>query len=310
MSAPRVVSLIASSTEIVCALGFEDALVGRSHECDFPPAVRGLPACTEPRIDVEASSARIDEEVKSFLKSSLSVYRVDAERLRGLKPDVVITQSHCEVCAVSLKDVERSLGAEWGFSPTVVSLTPNSLPDIWRDIHRVAEALGEPRRGEALVESLKARMDAVARGARGLDKPRTACVEWIEPLMAAGNWMPELVELAGGAPLFGKPGAHSPSMGYAEFKATDPDVVIVMPCGFDLDRTRREMPALSSQPGFSGLRAVRQGRVCLADGNQYFNRPGPRLAESLEILAEILHPEKFQFGHQGKAWEKYHVESL
>ncbi len=301
----RIVSLIASATEIVCALGFEDQIVGRSHECDYPESVRRLPICTTPKFDVEGSSRQIDERVKALLSDALSVYRVDAERLRELEPDVIVTQSHCDVCAVSLRDVERAVCSWLGACPKLVSLAPNRLADVWTDIQLVAEALEVRERGDALIRSLQSRMDAIAGQARALaSRPTVACIEWIDPLMAAGNWMPELVELAGGVNLFGEAGKHSPWMTWEQLIERDPDAIVVLPCGFDIARSRQEMPALTGRPEWPRLRAVRDGRVFLADGNQYFNRPGPRLVESLEILAELLHPEALRFGHERTGWQK------
>jgi iron complex transport system substrate-binding protein len=302
---PRIVSLIASATEIVCALGFENDLVGRSHECDFPDSVARLPVCTEPKFNVEGSSYAIDQRVKAVLQEGLSVYRVHADVLKRLNPDVIVTQSHCEVCAVSQRDVEQAV-ADWlGTRPRVVSLAPNALADVWDSMRQVADALGAPDQGTALVRSLQQRMSAIADRARALRmRPGVAYVEWIDPLMAGGNWMPELIELAGGVNLFGQAGKHSPWMTWEELHGRDPDVIIVAPCGFDLARTREEMPALTRRPEWPAQRAVRAGRVYLADGNQYFNRPGPRLVESLEILAEVLHPEVFSFGHEGSGWQR------
>jgi iron complex transport system substrate-binding protein len=302
---PRVVSLIASATEIVCALGCEDRLVGRSHECDYPPSVRHLPVCTEPLIDPSRPSGEIDRQVKAVLRQALSVYRVHTDVLPALQPDVIITQAQCEVCAVSLKDVEQALAAWLASRPRLVSLEPNALADVWRDIDAVAKALGVPERGVALGASLQERIAAVAARARGLPThPTVACIEWIDPLMAAGNWVPELVALAGGTNRFGTAGRHSPWMTWPELVASDPDVVVVMPCGFDIARSRHELPALTQRPEWPTLRAVRAGSVYLTDGNQYFNRPGPRLVESLEILAELLHPATFHFGHEGTGWER------
>ncbi|MDP9354122.1 MAG: cobalamin-binding protein [Chloroflexota bacterium] len=301
----RVVSLIASSTEIVCALGCEDRLVGRSHECDYPPSVRRLPVCTVPLIDPSASSAEIDRQVKTVLRDALSVYHVDGDLLRELQPDVVITQSQCDVCAVSLKDVEAALCVWLDARPHLVSLEPNALADIWRDIQHVADALGEPERGRAVIDRLQGRIAAVADRATVLPgRPTVACIEWIDPLMAAGNWVPELVELAGGENLFGEAGKHSPWMTWEQLVTRDPDVIVILPCGFDIERSRQELPVLSDRRQWSALRAVQNGRVYLTDGNQYFNRPGPRLVESLEILAELLHPEAFRFGHEGTGWEQ------
>jgi iron complex transport system substrate-binding protein len=301
---PRVVSLIASATEIVCALGCEDLLVGRSHECDYPPSVRRLPVCTEPKIDVHASSAAIDQSVKAVLQDGLSVYRVHADLLRRLRPDVIVTQTQCDVCAVSQKDVEEALCDWLDARPRVVSLVPNALADVWTDIGAVARALEVADQGTRLVEALRDRIDAVARRAAALvERPGVACIEWVEPLMAAGNWVPELVALAGGTNLFGTAGKHAPWMTWEQLCAADPEVIVVLPCGFDIARTRQEMPALTQQPDWARLRAVRARRVFLADGNQYFNRPGPRLVESLEIMAELLHPDVFHFGHRGSGWQ-------
>jgi iron complex transport system substrate-binding protein len=301
----RIVSLIASATEIVCALGFEDQLVGRSHECDYPESVKRLPVCTEPKFSVQGTSFEIDQRVRAVLQESLSVYRVKADLLKELRPDVIVTQTQCEVCAVSLRDVERAL-AEWtGSLPRLVSLAPDALADVWQDMLRVAEALGVPDRGRELVRQLRSRMADVAASARSLaERPTVACVEWIEPLMASGNWMPELVEMAGGVNLFGTAGSHAPRLTWEQLRDADPDVIVVLPCGFEIERSRRDMPALTSKPEWPRLRAVREGRVYVLDGNAYFNRPGPRLVESLEILAEVLHSGAFRFGHEGTGWQR------
>jgi iron complex transport system substrate-binding protein len=303
MAELRIVSLIASATEIVCALGFESQLVGRSHECDFPASVKRLPVCASPKFEVEGLSYEIDERVKAILQEALSVYRVDADLLERLRPTHIITQSQCEVCAVSLKDVEQAVCQFTGSQPNVVSLEPNALADVWSDIRRVAVALNEPGRGEELVARLRRRMDEIAaRAQTAVSRPTVACVEWIEPLMAAGNWMPELVEMAGGVNLFGEVGRHSPWMEWEEMAAADPDVIFISPCGFDIARTMQETDLLTGKPEWRELKAVKDNHVFVADGNQYFNRPGPRLVESLEILAETLHPELFHFGHEGKGW--------
>lgn len=298
----RIVSLIASSTEILCALGRQSELVGRSHECDYPASVRTLPQVTEPKFFPEGTSYEIDQRVKAILQEGLSVYRVHAEALAALEPDLIVTQTQCEVCAVSENDVEAAVCGFVGTRPHIVSLHPNQLADVWADIRRVAAALGDVLAGEALVARLEARLAPLSPcGAR----PRVAVVEWIDPLMAAGNWMPELVERAGGVNLFGDVGKHSPWMSLDELARRDPDLIFLTPCGFDLAKTEEEMRHLDAQAGWRGLRAVREGRVFLGDGNQYFNRPGPRLAESLEILAEVFHPSEFRFGHEGSGWRRY-----
>jgi iron complex transport system substrate-binding protein len=302
----RIVSLLPSATEIVCALGFESQLVGRSHECDYPAGVERLPVLTEPKFNPDRSSAEVDREVRRIVGDALSVYRVDAQKLRELAPDVIVTQSQCEVCAVSQRDVEDAV-ANWigGVRPQIVSLAPYGLSDILADIERVARALGEPARGGQLAGELTARMDAVAARTRRIrERPRLACIEWLDPLMAAGNWMPELVAMAGGENLFGEPGEHSGRLDYDALVASDPDVILIAPCGFTMHRTVEELPALAARPGWSELRAVREGKVFVAEGSQYFNRPGPRIADSVEILAEIIHPEMFQFGYERRAWNR------
>jgi iron complex transport system substrate-binding protein len=288
---PRIVSLISSATEIVHALGQFDSLVGRSHECDFPAAVADLPVCTRPTIPVTGDSREIDRLVKDRVRGALSVYEVFPDVLERLQPTHIITQTQCEVCAVSLKDVEAALASGLSCAPQVVPLNPNSLADVWDDIRRVARALDIADRGEAVVEELKARMCAISQRALSTaDRPRVACIEWIEPLMSAGNWVPELVEMAGGINLFGEAGKHSPWMSWEQLVAADPDVIVVMPCGWDPARTEPEMHWLTGRSEWPRLAAVRSGRVHLVDGNQYFNRPGPRLVESLEILARLFHP--------------------
>jgi iron complex transport system substrate-binding protein len=305
MSTQRIVSLLPAATEIVCVLGATDRLVGRSHECDFPPEIRGLPACTSAKLDSSASSGEIDRQVKNLLREAVSIYNVDNAKLKELQPDVIITQAQCEVCAVSLAEVETAMAGWLGRRPQIVSLSPNRLADVWEDIRRVASALGLPDGGRAVLAPLKNRVVNIIEKTCVLKhRPTVACVEWIEPLMAAGNWVPELVDLAGGANVAGEAGKHSPWMNWETLQGLDPEIMVVMPCGFDIAKTRTEMAALIRQPGWSKLRAVKKRRVVLTDGNQYFNRPGPRLVESLEILTEIIHPDRFDFGHQGKGWEK------
>ena len=306
MNRPRIVSLLPSCTEIACALGLGDQLVGRSHECDFPPEVRRLPVCTAPRVDTKAGSGATDRQVRSLLRQALSVFHVDADALKELGPDLVLTQSLCDVCAVTPADLEGALRAWTGAKPRILSLAPASLADVWNDILRVAEACGVADRGRALAGQLVSRVEITAARVRALPRSSTvACIEWLDPLMAAGNWVPELVDLAGGQNLFGEPGRHSPWLDWETLRQSDPDIIVVMPCGFDLARTRGEMPALTRRAGWEKLAAARNRRVCLTDGNQYFNRPGPRLVESLEVLAEIIHPGTFRFEGRDRRWAAY-----
>ncbi len=300
----RVASLLPSSTEIACAVGARSQLVARSHECDFPADVASLPPLTSARIDPEVPSFEIDRDVRALLAEGLSIYNVDAERLRELAPEVILTQTLCEVCAITPRDLEQAL-ADWtGVAPQLVSLEPLRLEDVWSDIERVGTALGLAREGQQLADGLRARVESLAEQIAGVaERPSVATLEWINPLMAAGNWMPELVELAGGRNLFGLAGEHSPWLEWEALQKSDPELLLVLPCGFGLERTRAELGPLLEQTGFAELDCARSGRIYLLEGNQFFNRPGPRLAESLEILCEVLHPQSFDFGHSGTGWQ-------
>jgi iron complex transport system substrate-binding protein len=301
----RLLPLLSSATEMVHALGLGRFQVGRSHECDYPSEVVNLPVCTRPAIAVDGSSAEIDRLVKDRLANALSVYEVDAQLLRELRPTHIITQTQCKVCAVSLEDVERALQIETTPGTKLISLEPYALQDVWADLRRVGEACGYMDVAETLIASFRGRMESVAkRAATAQRRPTVAAVEWLEPLMAAGNWVPELIEMAGGENLFGAAGLHSPWMSWEQLAAAEPDVIVALPCGFDLARTRGEMHWLTARPGWADLAAVRAGRVFVCDGNQFMNRPGPRLVESLEIFAEILHPELFEPTMESVGWER------
>jgi iron complex transport system substrate-binding protein len=286
----RIVSLIPSATEIVAALGLVDFLVGRSHECDYPTRVKDLPICTAPNLDPQGTSREIHERVTDLLQAALSIYRIDLEELKRLRPTHILTQAQCEVCAVSLAEVEAALTQFSHESPQVISLQPSTLNEVWLDMEQVAQALGVD--GSGAIALLNDRVESCQRKVQALaDRPRVVCIEWTDPLMAAGNWVPELVELAGGQNLLGTVGKHSTWMEWDELLRADPDVIVLMPCGFDLEQTRKAALTLTQHSGWSTLRAVELRQVYVVDGNQYFNRPGPRLVDSLEILAEILHPE-------------------
>ena len=286
----------------MCALGARTRLVGRSHECDFPADVTALPALTAPKLEVEGTSAEIDARVREIVRDGLSVYRVDGEALKALAPDVIVTQDHCQVCAVSLADVEAATCTWTGRPVEIVSLRPDSMADVYADITRVARALGMADAGSRLIGVMQARLAAVRRKVEDRARPRVAFIEWVEPLMAGGNWMPELIEIAGGHNLFGQAGKHSDWMQWPELVAADPEVIVVAPCGYDLGRCLEELPLLQAKPGWTEVSAVKNGRVYFADGNAYFNRPGPRLADSAEMLVEMIHPEIAAARHEGTAW--------
>ena len=280
---PRVVSLIASATEIVCGLGGEHLLVGRSHECDYPPSIGDRPVCSHAKLDVTASSRAIDDQVKSLLRDAVSIYGLHAERIDALRPTHIITQSQCDVCAVSLSDVEVAVCERFDSSPDLIVLEPNAIEDVWADIARVGHALG--------IGSTDDRVAALRRRMPDRDPasgPRVLCVEWTDPPMVAGNWVPALVRAAGGVPLLARDGVHSPYLTAEQIAACDPEVIVFMPCGFDLPRTTEESVAVLEREPWRSLAAVRSGGVYFTDGNAYFNRPGPRVVESAEILCEIF----------------------
>ena len=308
MNSIKIVSLLPSATEIVCLLGLEQNLVGRSHECDFPASVKQLPVCSEANFPDNLSSAAIDNKVKEILADALSVYTVKRDEVKKLAPDVVITQAQCEVCAVSLKDVEEALENYLDKEARIVSLQPNSLNDIFNDIKTVAAALNVPDKGNEVIEELQERVDIIRHKLKFSEsKPTVACIEWLEPLMLSGNWVPELISTAGGTNVLTQPGKHSPYVQWDDIRLQDPEVIIVMPCGFSIERTLKEIDILLQLPGFNEMKAVKSNRVYIADGNQYFNRPGPRIVDSIEILAEIIHPKQFAFGYEGDGWIKFSV---
>lgn len=288
----RIVSLLPSATEIVCAVGAQDELVGVSHECDFPELVRGLPVLTGPRVAAPGTSAAIDRAVRDVLRDALSFYTIDQQKLAALSPDVIVTQDLCEVCAVSIDDVRSAvarLARRDGVG--IVTLHPTRLRDVWDDVERVGDALGRApaaRHARAELERRVREIAARARTARTF--PRVATIEWLEPLMLGGTWMPDLVELAGGEAIGVEAGAPAPTLKPEELVALAPDVVLVKACGFSLARVLEERAALDyALP--AALRA--RARLYATDGNAFFNRSGPRLVESLEILAACAHPALF-----------------
>lgn len=308
MSDLRIISLLPAATEIVCALGMQQKLVGRSHECDYPEEIKSLPVCSSATVGNHQSSREIDNKVKEILSEALSVYTIDREKIKQLQPDVVITQAQCEVCAVSLKDVEQALSGFLDKQTQIVSLEPAQLNDVFENIRQVAAALNVPDRGEALIEDLTERLDIIRHKLKFIEaKPSVSCIEWLDPLMVSGNWVPELVAIAGGKAILAEQGKHSPYVEWNDILLQDPDIIVVMPCGFPIERTLKEINILLELPGFNDLKAVKEGKLFIADGNQYFNRPGPRIVDSIEILAEIINPKQFIFGYEGEGWIKFAV---
>jgi iron complex transport system substrate-binding protein len=287
----RVVSLLPSATEMVCAVGAAADLVGISHECDFPEFVRALPVLTRARIAGHASSRDIDSAVRGVIRDALSIYAVDEAKLGELRPDVIVTQDLCEVCAVSLDDV-RSAVAKLAHrdSVRIVSLSPTRLARVLSEIETVAHALGRAETGGRVRAELEARIQSISqRAEQACSRPRVVSIEWLEPLMLGGTWMPELIELAGGLAIGAEPGAPAPTVSLSELSALAPEVVLAKPCGSSLARTLEEWHLIER------LRSAlpRTTHLYVSDGNAFFNRPGPRLVESLEILAACVHPQLF-----------------
>ncbi|MCR9243944.1 MAG: ABC transporter substrate-binding protein [bacterium] len=285
--------MLPSATEMVCAVGARAALVGRSHECDYPIDVSSVPVLTRPRRELPRASGAIDRAVREILADAIAVYEVDIPVFETVRPDVVVTQDLCDVCAVSLDDVRSALRELARCDVQVCSLKPTRLRDVWDDVRRVGRALGRDAEGDLVAAELEARCTDIGYRSATLDRPTVLTVEWLDPIMIGGTWMPELVELAGGHPLVTRPGDHAPTLGIEELAALEPDVVLIKPCGFDLSRTAKELHLLADNLPWTNWQCVRDGQVYVADGNAYFNRPGPRLVESLEILASVVQPGVF-----------------
>jgi len=309
----RIISLLASATEMIAALGCLDQMVGRSHECDYPPEVLNLPVVSTVQIDTSTSSAQIDAQIKQLARDkrepedlalkALSIYAIDADMLQALRPDVIFTQTQCEVCAVSERDVVQAIQQLTGQQPIVVSLSPYRLLDIWEDILKVGMALGKRERAQKLIIEYQQRLTDLSIKTSAFDvKPKVAIFEWLDPLMGAGNWTPELVTCTGGELIFGEIGQHTPWVTWEELQAADPDVIILSPCGYTLDRAMQDVPLLRKHPVWPNLQAVQNGRVYAIDGNQYLNRSGPRLVESAELLAHVIWGDHLSIPVDNGAW--------
>jgi len=288
---------------MIAELGCLDQLVGRSHECDYPPEILSLPVVSTVQINIDTSSAEIDAQIKQLAQTrstlqdaalkALSIYAIDIDQLQALRPDVIFTQTQCEVCAVSERDVIQAVQHLTGLQPRVVSLAPHRLSDVWEDVLRVGQALGRRERAETLVQGYQQRLDRLSTITANFGtKPRVTVLEWLDPLMAVGNWTPELVDYAGGENIFGEVGLHSPWLSWEELQAADPDVLVLSPCGYTIERTLMDVPLLQQHPAWQSLRAVQTGRVYAIDGNHYLNRSGPRLVDSAELLGRVIWGEQ------------------
>lgn len=308
MANQRIISLLPAATEIICALGLEHQLLGRSHECDYPTSIIDLPICTSAKFESGLSSAEIDRQVEEILSDSLSIYTIDSAIIKQLAPDVIITQAQCEVCAVSLKDVEFALSDLLEKDCRVISLEPKNLDDIYKDILRLASKLGVNDTGEELVELSEERINIIRHKLKFIqERPSVACIEWLSPLMIAGNWTPEIIEIAGGIPVLSEVAKHSSYILFEDILKANPDILVIMPCGFSIQRTLQEINLLVELPGWSDLKAVQNQKIFIVDGNHYFNRSGPRITDSIEIMAEIINPKQFIFGYEGRGWLQFKV---
>jgi iron complex transport system substrate-binding protein len=286
----RIVSLLPSATEIVCQLGLKEELVGVTHECDYPPSVRRLPRVTRTLIPAAATSREIDGLVRERLRSERALYTLDTALMTELRPDLIVTQALCDVCAVADEEV-RAAACLLPGRPRVINLEPTCLADVFDCLREVGAATGREERAAEEIAGLEARVAAVAdRSAAVAHRPRVVILEWIDPPFSSGHWSPELVHLAGGEEVVGALGVRSRTIGWEQIVAAAPEVMVIACCGFDVERTLADLPILRNYPGWSELPCVRSGRVYVVDGSAYFSRPGPRLVDSLEILAHLLHP--------------------
>ena len=304
----KIVTLIPSATEIVAFLGQKNSIIGRSHECDYPHGLNHVSKLTSPKINVDGTSGEIDKQINTILENSLSVYKVDILKLKELNPDYIITQAHCEVCAVSLSEVENIVSKNLNKNTKIISLQPNTLKDVFNDIKRVAKELNiENEKNNEIIENLSMRIEKIKKlTSKQKNKPSVACIEWIDPLMMAGNWIPEMVEIAGGINILGKQGKDSHWIKFNEIAKKNPEIIIFLPCGFNIEKTKNELEEfLKKNNKWQSLKAYKNKKIFITDGNQFFNRPGPRLVESTEIFAEIMHPDLFNFNHREIGWIKY-----
>ena len=304
----KIVTLIPSATEIVAFLGQKNSIIGRSHECDYPHGLNHVAKLTSPKINVDGTSLEIDKQINTILENSLSVYKVDVPKLKELNPDYIITQAHCEVCAVSFSEVENIVSNNLNKNTKIISLQPNTLNDVFNDIKKVAIELNiENEKNKKLIKNLDIRLKKIKETtSKQKIKPKVACIEWIDPLMIAGNWIPEMVEIAGGKNILGKSGNDSHWIKFKDILNQDPEIIIFLPCGFNIKKTKEELKNfLKKNDNWETLKSFKNKKIFIADGNQFFNRPGPRLLESLEIFAEIIHPNIFKFNHKGNGWINY-----
>ena len=311
MTARRIVSFLPSATEIACALGLEDQLVGITHECDYPASVAGKPVVVHSAVPVETmTQAEIDEAVSARLRQGLSVYLVDEQLLQELRPDLILTQDLCQVCAPSGNEVTQALNA-LHTKPEVLWLTPKRLREIDDNLREVGAATGRTEIAEALIASGRARLERISAVTETLTSHRRVfCMEWIDPIYCSGHWVPEMVRIAGGTDALSREGADSVRIRWDDVVKWAPEILVIMPCGYDLHETLGFSSALSTLPGWSELPAVRSGKVYAVDANSYFARPGPRVIDGTELLAHLIHPDLFPWNGAADAYRSLPVTPL
>ena len=302
----KIVSLLASTTEILCALGLEDNIVGISHECDNPLEILDRPRISKPNINIHSSSKEINLSVEKSIFDGLSIYNLDFDKLNSLKPDYIFTQDMCKVCAVSSNDLNVFFNDTIENPIQLISYSPINLSEILHQIKNIGLMLGLEEGANALVTDFKIRLKTFLE-VKNKKKyyPKIAFIEWIEPIYFGGNWIPELIHYAGGRSIFGKVGQHSEIIDFDLIVENDPDFILICPCGFDIKQTLSELKPFLRRPEWSFLKAVRNNNVYILDGNKFFNRPGTSIITSIEIIAEIIHPEKFIYEFENIAWIKY-----
>jgi len=311
----RIVSLLPAATEWICEFGGGPNLVGRSHECDYPSAVQDVPVVTEATYDADGDSVTINDAVQSNLQEGLSLYTVDLERIAELDPDLIVTQDQCEVCAVSLTDLESELQNVTGGDLDVVSLRPQTLKEVLDEALRLGRAVSRLEAAMQVIGNFETGLRSL-REQVGVDerpassRPTVACIEWLEPLMIAGHWMPDVVEMLGGRAVLGTAGEPTRTVDWADLVEADPDVLAIMPCGFTIEETLRDMAYLTDREGWASLSAVQAERVFVFDGNAYFNRPGPRLYRALETLATALYPNDVRIQPSPAPWERQRLTDI
>ena len=300
----RICSLLPSATEILYALGLGASVVGVTHECDFPPEAATKPVLIRPRVDPHAAAGEIDRQVSELVRRAESIYAVDAELLRSLEPDLIVTQDLCHVCAASPDDLATAL-TRLPKNPRVLTLRPDSLRDVWNDIRKAGDATQRRREAQALAITLEQKVAAIeAKAAHATTRPRVLCLEWLDPFYVGGHWVPEMVAKAGGEDVLGRAGEPSFRVTGEQIEASGAEFIVVMPCGFNVKRTVTEYGAVKFPDGYMNLPAVRERRVFAVDANSYFSRPGPRLAEGVALLAHLFHPNLFPAAPPGTTAQK------